>query len=111
MQTVGVTLISCPMCAGPVDLAGDRPTCLTGHAYESDELPDLLGREADSALWSAIRALEDSASGARWRLTLPDPPAHLGDLVENADRDSRLLRELIGSRDSASYTTDRPTDW
>lgn len=113
-----MTLISCPICAGPVDLTGRRAGCLIGHTFESDDLQDRLDRAAEHALWSAIRALEDSASGARWRLTLPNPPAHLDRLIEASDRESQMLRELVGSRErrpedgsQPSNTEERPDGW
>lgn len=113
-----VPLISCPICAGPVELTGDRPGCLIGHSFERHELQDRLGQEAETALWAAIRALEDSASGARWRLTLPDPPGHLDRLIETSEREARILRDLLASRESRSEeatkhaeTDDRPDGW
>ena len=113
-----MTLISCPICAGPIELVGDDPGCLIGHTFERSELHDRLGESAEMALWSAIRALEDSASGARWRLTLPDPPAHLDRLIESAEREARILRDLVHSRESrsgtasnSSDTEERPESW
>jgi len=113
-----MTLISCPICAGPVELVGDHPGCLIGHTFDLAELQDRLGEAAEMALWSAIRALEDSASGARWRLTLPDPPAHLDRLIESAEREARILRDLVHSREgrsgtigTSSNTEDRPESW
>jgi hypothetical protein len=107
-----MTSISCPICAGPVELVGERPTCLIGHAYGSDELQPELGRAASGALWSAVRALEDSASGARWRLTLPNPPRGLQATIDRATREAVILRDLIGTREgSSSETEHRPDDW
>ena len=113
-----MTLISCPICAGPVELAGEHPGCLIGHTFERSELQDRLGGAAEMALWSAIRALEDSASGARWRLTLPDPPGHLDRLIESSEREARILRDLVNNRESrsgrpggTSDTEHRPDRW
>ena len=116
-----MTLISCPICAGPVELVGDDPGCLIGHTFDLAELQDRLGEAAEMALWSAIRALEDSASGARWRLTLPDPPGHLDRLIESSEQEAKILRDLVNSRESRSEATgttsttsnteDRPDRW
>jgi hypothetical protein len=106
-----MTLVSCPICAGPVELTGERPACLIGHDFDADDVQRRLGEQAHRALWSAIRALEDSASGARWRLTLPDAPAHLPALVESATREATLLRDLMNSREEQSNTGDRPQKW
>jgi len=117
-QTQPMTLISCPICAGPVELVGENPGCLIGHNFDRADLQDRLGEAAEMALWSAIRSLEDAASGARWRLTLPDPPAHLDRLIESSEREARILRDLINSRenrpeaaDNPSNTQDRPDSW
>lgn len=112
-----MTLISCPICAGPTELTAERAGCLIGHTFEHDDLQEQLGKGAESALWSAIRALEDSASGARWRLTLPHPPEHLTRLIESSEREVRLLREMVTSRERrpgathTANTTERPDDW
>ena len=106
-----MALVSCPVCSGPVELTGERPGCLIEHDFGADELQRRLGEQAHSALWSAIRALEDSASGARWRMTLPDPPDHLEGLVENATRDANLLRDLMSGREDYTNTEDRPKKW
>ena len=102
-----------------MELEGDRPGCLIGHTFEGDELEDRLGQEAEHALWSAIRALEDAASGARWRLTLPHPPGHLDRLIERSEREARMLRDLVSARETrseeqstqSSNTEDRPENW
>jgi hypothetical protein len=44
-----MTLISCPICAGPVELVGDHPGCLIGHTFDLAELQDRLGEAAEMA--------------------------------------------------------------
>lgn len=107
-----MTTIACPVCAGPVELIGEKPECLIGHDFAQGELLDQLGHEASSALWSAVRALEDSASGARWRLTLPSPPPYLQESIALAEREAKLLRDLLTQREGAKSETDhRPQTW
>ena len=51
--------------------------------------------EVTSALWSAVHALEDTASAARWRQTQPAPPAYLVGQIRDAQREADLIREFI----------------
>lgn len=107
-----MTSISCPLCSGPVELVSERPSCLLGHAFDPVELQEQFEHEAAHALWAAVRALEDSASGGRWRATLPSPPAHLQETIERADRQAQLLRDMIEQREGGkSDTRHRPDDW
>lgn len=107
--------ISCPVCAGPVDLDVDRPRCLIGHDFEADELPMATQRAADRALWMAIRALEDATSAARWILERPEiaeTKPYLRDSVDEGEKAAHVLRELIASREgSASDAEQRPAAW
>jgi two-component system chemotaxis response regulator CheB len=66
MQQLGPqTPISCPTCHGPMWRAGNedarRFRCYLGHATTARELLDLNTAEVESALWSAVRALNDRA--------------------------------------------------
>ena len=90
--------IACPVCAGPVALIGTRPSCERDHAFEPSELQENLEREASEALLSAVRALEDWITGARWLLTQPGPPPHLQFETDQAARHAEILRELMESR-------------
>lgn len=107
-----MTSIACPICAGPVDLVGDAPECLVGHDFKATDLSAEIERAASRALWSAVRALEDSASGARWRLTLPNPPAGLQTSIDRSSREALVLRDLIGVREgTGSDAEHRPANW
>lgn len=107
------TTISCPTCAGPVQLEDtDVARCLVGHEVAMDELPRAVEAATSRALWAAVRALEDAASGARWRQSLPEPPKYLTGLAAAADRDAVLLRNLLDRREgSTSEALSRPADW
>ena len=107
-----MTTIACPICAGPVALSSVTPSCLIGHDFVPDELHVTVEEAASRALWSAVRALEDSASGARWRSTLPDPPPSLQATIVRAEHQAELLRELINTREGdESDTGNRPDSW
>ena len=104
--------ITCPVCAGPIELTGAEATCRIGHVLQPEAFQSNVEHEASRALWSAVRALEDTASGARWRATLPHPPAHLDSTIARATHHARLLRGLIAQRDGGTSETDnRPEDW
>lgn len=104
--------IACPVCAGPVALRGTRARCLIGHEFMPNDLQGDVEDQASRALWSAVRALEDTASGARWRATLPDPPPHLEITIARATHDALLLRDLIARREGGNSDTDnKPENW
>jgi two-component system chemotaxis response regulator CheB len=60
------TALSCPDCHGPLWQLGDdhhrRYRCYLGHATTARELLDASDAEVESALWSAVRALNDRAT-------------------------------------------------
>jgi hypothetical protein len=94
-QNVEVNAISCPLCAGPVVLVEGEPRCPLAHVFDHDELPVRVRDEATRALWSAVRAIEDTASTARWRLTQPDPPSYLQGEIDKAMREGEVLRDVL----------------
>lgn len=60
---------ACPECSGVLweikEGGSVRYRCRTGHAYSEATLNEELSRAAESALWAAMRALEEKASMAR----------------------------------------------
>ncbi len=63
-------------------------------------------------MWSAVRALEDSASSARWRLTQPSPPANCDAIIERAEQEAELIRGLLQNREGdTSDSESRPSRW
>ena len=112
-QNQAMTIIACPTCGGPVDLDGvATATCLIGHEVAADELPAVIEAATSRALWAAVRALEDAASGARWRQSLPEPPQWLPELEVEAERDAVLLRELLDRREGSGVNaTSRREGW
>src|SRR5437588_10070094 len=60
------TSLTCPECGGTLweqaDTAGViRYSCHVGHAYSMASLLEEQGRDLESTLWSAVRALEERA--------------------------------------------------
>ena len=88
-------MISCPVCAGPVDLVDGQPRCPMSHAFDQDDLPARVREEATRALWSAVRALEDTACAARWRLSQPDPAPHLQGVIDKATGEVLVLSDVL----------------
>lgn len=105
--------IMCPTCAGPVELDGTAIVrCLIGHELSPEQLSEAVQAATSRALWAAVRALEDSASGARWRQSLPDAPAWLSEQIVDAERDAVALRGLLTRREGPSVdSTTRPQGW
>jgi hypothetical protein len=97
------TAITCPTCAGPVDLDGTfTARCVVGHQVASDELPAAVEAATSRALWAAVQSLEDAASGARLRQALPYPPKWLSTIIDEAERNAGLLKELLNRREVSS---------
>lgn len=107
------TTVTCPTCGGPLSLDDSgKARCLVGHEVAPDDVPVVMEAVTTRALWTAIRSLEDAASGARWRQSRPDPPAWLSRALDEAERDALVLRELLGQREaSAVNSVARPDDW
>jgi len=104
-------IIACPMCAGPVALVGTEVSCLIGHDFAPDDLIAAIEDAAARALWSAVRSLEDTVTGARWRMTLASPSPSLPQTIEQAEREANLLRELLSQREASTATNTRPERW
>lgn len=60
------TVVACPECQGPLWEIGDRELrryrCYLGHSTSARELIDASAADVESALWSAVRALNDRAT-------------------------------------------------
>ena len=95
LQTDRVSVVSCPECAGPVELVDGQPRCPLSHEFSSDELPVRVRDEATRALWAAVRCLEDTVSAARWRQGQPDPPANLQGVIDKAAGEGAVLRDVL----------------
>lgn len=93
---------SCPECGGVLREVDDngflRFRCRVGHAYTARVLAAEQWIGIDTALWSALRALEESAALHR-RLAERDvkgllTPAHR-ERAENTEQNAKTLREFL----------------
>lgn len=80
LSTLGpATVLVCPECHGPLWKVGDqelrRFRCYLGHATTARELLVASAAEVESALWSAVRALNDRATMLE---TLADDAKNIG---------------------------------
>lgn len=90
--------INCPICAGPLEL---DPAGAAGleHVHPHDDNADAAVQEdVARALQAALRALEDQAAGARWRLSQPDPPPLLEAQLAQSRYHVELLHGLLRDR-------------
>jgi two-component system, chemotaxis family, protein-glutamate methylesterase/glutaminase len=94
------TVLTCPECHGPLWKVGDeelrRFRCYLGHASTATELLRASSLEIESALWSAVRALNDRATTLE---TLAADSTRIGDLqsaqaYEIRGREARKQAEL-----------------
>jgi two-component system chemotaxis response regulator CheB len=99
------TALTCPDCGGALWelVSGDlvRYRCHVGHAYTADSLVAAQADTLESALWSALRALEEKAElsrrmaeriGSRGMERLALRYRHA---VRDAERGSDVLRQLL----------------
>lgn len=95
----------CPECGGvlwEIDQEGlVRYRCRVGHAYTAQHLHAEQRQAIETALWSALRALEESASLYRRMATrpglssFPQTRRTFEERAENAEVNARTLREFL----------------
>ena len=99
---------ACPACGGTLWEADDdvlRFRCRVGHAFAAESLADAQTNDLDTALWTALRALEERADlakrvGNRLRNRKLEQRAERYDrMVEEAEKSGAVIRDLILSRD------------
>jgi two-component system chemotaxis response regulator CheB len=87
------TTISCPECHGPMWKLGDERTrryrCYNGHASTAADMLAASNEQVETALWSAVRALNDRASTLE---TLAEDARRLGNAI-SADTYAERARE------------------
>src|SRR5439155_24460704 len=97
--------LACPSCHGALfELPGEplpRFRCPVGHAWSPQSLLEEQAAAFEGALWMALRSLEEKTSLAR-RMDAAArdrgnaaTAAHFSQLAEEAERASRLIRDLI----------------
>lgn len=87
----------CPECGGSLwHLAGSRPSryrCHTGHAYSLGSLHHAQAHEADRAIWTAIRALQEKQRILEEMADGSEPDAERG--ADELHAEARQLREHV----------------
>ena len=106
--------LTCPECHGPLwelDPAHRRRyQCRVGHAYSEEALVVAQGSAVESALWSALEALEERADFlGRLAARFGDKP-RLHERHRRASRDAldraQLIRRALGARGEAAHALD-----
>jgi two-component system chemotaxis response regulator CheB len=103
----------CPDCGGALFELGDtllpRYRCRVGHAWSPDSLLDEQAQALESALWVALRALEEKSSLSR-RMADRQPPhtassSRFRDMADDAAAAGVTIRRLIGRLGPAATDT------
>jgi two-component system chemotaxis response regulator CheB len=99
------TPLSCPDCGGALWelVSGDlvRYRCHVGHAYTADSMVAAQANSLESALWSALRALEEKAELSRRLAERIGKPGlerlalRYQNAVQDAERGSEAIRQLL----------------
>lgn len=91
---VGVT---CPDCGGSLWLSSDATdpvvTCRVGHSFSPETLAQLQSDRLDSALWAALRSLEEQVAAIRFVEDLSEQHGHSAGAARH-----RARRELAEER-------------
>jgi two-component system chemotaxis response regulator CheB len=108
------TALTCPECGGAIweSVSGnlDRYRCHVGHAYTADSMVNAQAALVETALWTAVRTLEEKAELSN---RLAERSRHRGlkrlaeryqEAVENARHGSDAIRQLLltGAAESAT---------
>jgi two-component system chemotaxis response regulator CheB len=110
---------TCPECGGSLwelqDGKLNRFRCHVGHVYSMDSLVTQKNGALESALWTALRALEESAA-LRYRMAKRAVEGRMSAIAENFERRARedetraaLLREFLLPEEEAGTTTTKKT--
>ena len=113
-----VSAYSCPDCGGVLweirDGAMVRFRCRVGHAWTSDALVERQGATLDTALWIALRALEESAAlnrqmAARMhRREVPELAERFAREAVAAEDRARIVRDVLMGEDRTGAPTTDP---
>jgi two-component system chemotaxis response regulator CheB len=90
----------CPDCGGALwertEDGAKKFRCRIGHAYSPDSLLDAEDESVETALWSAVRSLEESAAIARRVAQLmPGAAGAFEEKAKERDRHAELIRALL----------------
>ncbi|GAB2866883.1 hypothetical protein [Nocardioides pacificus] len=90
--------ISCPICSGPLEVRNAQVPDFEDIRPPDPKADAAVQKDVAQALRAALRALEDQAAGARWRLSEPDPPPLLAAQLAQARHHIELLHALLRDR-------------
>jgi two-component system chemotaxis response regulator CheB len=101
-------ILSCPDCNGVLQEFGEgrlvRFRCQVGHEFSPDGLAEAQNEEVERALWTGVRALEESVAVARRMAEYSRQSGRIraaerySEQAQARDRDATILRRLIYSR-------------
>jgi two-component system, chemotaxis family, protein-glutamate methylesterase/glutaminase len=106
---------TCPECHGPLWELSEgelmRYRCRVGHAYSEDSMMVEQGSAVETALWSALEALEERADfltrmAARHRERRPQLHHRFAGAAEDALERAQLIRNALGLRGEAPKAFD-----
>jgi len=101
------SVFACPECHGVLwELKEGRLVryrCRVGHGYTTDSLKSELDESAESALWAAVRSLEEKAAMTRRMLEatsgLKDYVDRLKEQAESDTNNAEIIRNMIFAED------------
>jgi two-component system, chemotaxis family, protein-glutamate methylesterase/glutaminase len=101
---------TCPDCNGAlISVSEGNYRCHVGHAWTADALLHARDDEIESALWIAIRSLQEKAKLSR-RLAEQVHPGMLSERYEAMADESEHAMAVLGHRLSEAYTKNRDSD-
>lgn len=101
---------SCPDCSGSLVAVSDRNyRCQVGHAWTADALLHARDREAEDALWTAIRSLHEKAKLSR-RLAAQVIPGILSERYSVLADEAEKAMSVLGKRLAKAYNEELDPD-
>jgi two-component system chemotaxis response regulator CheB len=101
---------SCPDCNGSlISVSENNYRCQVGHAWTADALLRARDDEIESALWVAMRSLQEKAKLSR-RLAGQVNPGILSERYESIANEAEHAMEVLGHRLSEAYDRPRESD-
>lgn len=95
---------TCPDCNGSlIGVSEGNYRCQVGHAWTADALLRARDEEVDTALWVALRSLQEKAKLSR-RLAEQVPPGMLSERYNTIAEEAEHAMSILGSRLSEAYT-------
>ncbi|MBO3742858.1 chemotaxis protein CheB [Actinoplanes flavus] len=104
----------CPTCGGSLFQIEERPLprfrCRVGHAWSPETLLDEQAATLESALWMALRSLQEKAALSRRMAERPHraDPQRFRDMAEDAENAAAEIRALIARIGSTAEPEDLP---